>query len=398
IKDLKKFDTNFFSIPHKQANCMDPQGRLLLEVTWEALIDAGVNPAELRGSNVGVFVGTSHSETHDVLTSDPDTVPAYALTGCARSVFANRISFVYDFRGPSFAVDTACSSSMLALQLAVDAIRNGQCDSAIVAGSQINLAPTNSLQFLRLTMLSPQGKCQSFDESGDGYCRAEAVAAIFIQKKDVAKRLYSTILHIKSNTDGYKELGLTYPAGERQAALLEEIYTEAGIDPNQVYYVEAHGTGTKVGDPQEGNAIAKVFCSNRSLDSPLLLGMVKSNMGHSEPASGVCALAKVMLAIERQTIPPNLHFKTPNQNIPGLVDGRLKVITEPTPLPGGLIGVNSFGFGGSNTHVALRAADHQTPVPEKSAFTRIVTYSGRTAEAVDHVLDKAEQHKDNAHF
>ncbi|GMS81309.1 hypothetical protein PENTCL1PPCAC_3484, partial [Pristionchus entomophagus] len=178
IRELRKFDSQFFSVPNKQANFMDPQVRMLLEVTWEALIDAGVNPVDVRGSRTGVFVGCSHSETHDVISSDPETVNGYGLTGCTRSMFSNRISFTFDFRGPSFSVDTACSSSLLALQLAVDAIRLGDCDSAIVAGAHLTLSPAKALQFRRLNMLSDAGSCRSFDESGDGYCRTEGVAAL----------------------------------------------------------------------------------------------------------------------------------------------------------------------------------------------------------------------------
>lgn len=178
-------------------------------------------------------------------------------------MFSNRISYTFDLRGPSFSVDTACSSSLLALQLAVDAMRQGQCDAAIVAGAHLTLTPTAALQFLKLGMLSPAGSCRSFDDSGDGYCRTEGVAAILLQRKSAAKRIYYTVVHAKSNTDGYKEQGITFPSGERQATLLEEVYNEASIDPNTVTYVEAHGTGTKVGDPQEAHAITHVFCSNR---------------------------------------------------------------------------------------------------------------------------------------
>lgn len=388
LKELKKFDAQFFSVTPKQANYMDPQVRILLEASWEAMVDAGINPVDLRGSRTGVFVGCSASETSGALTQDPETVTGYTLTGCVRSMFSNRISYTFDLQGPSFSVDTACSSSLLALQLAIDAIRQKQCDAAIVAGAHLTLTPTAALQFLRLGMLTDKGSCRSFDDSGDGYCRTEGVAAIFIQRKAKAQRIYATVVHAKSNTDGYKEQGITFPSGERQAQLLEEVYTEAGVDPNQVYYVETHGTGTKVGDPQEANAICQVFCSNRQ--NPLLIGSVKSNMGHAEPASGVCSLAKVLLSIERQTIPPNLHYNSPNQYIPGLVDGRLKVVTEPTPFPGGIIGVNSFGFGGSNTHVILKAADHQAPAIEPPPFTKIFTYCGRTQEAVDHVFENVE--------
>ncbi|WKY15735.1 hypothetical protein Q1695_000877 [Nippostrongylus brasiliensis] len=396
LKDLKKFDAQFFSVTPKQANFMDPQVRILLEVAWEAMVDAGINPVDLRGSRTGVFVGCSASETSGALTQDPETVTGYTLTGCVRSMFSNRISYTFDLQGPSFSVDTACSSSLLALQLAIDAIRQKQCDAAIVAGAHLTLTPTAALQFLRLGMLTDKGSCRSFDDSGDGYCRTEGVAAIFIQRKSKANRIYATVVHAKSNTDGYKEQGITFPSGERQAQLLEEVYNEAGIDPNSVYYVETHGTGTKVGDPQEANAICQVFCSNRK--SPLLIGSVKSNMGHAEPASGLCSIAKVLVAIERKLIPPNLHFNTPNQYIPGLTDGRLKVVTEPTPLPGGVIGVNSFGFGGSNTHVILKAADHTAPPLSELPFTKILTYCGRTQDAVQHVFSVVENNVNDGYL
>ncbi|VDO39253.1 unnamed protein product [Haemonchus placei] len=396
LKDLKKFDAQFFSVTPKQANFMDPQVRILLEVAWEAMVDAGINPVDLRGSRTGVFVGCSASETSGALTQDPETVTGYTLTGCVRSMFSNRISYTFDLQGPSFSVDTACSSSLLALQLAVDAIRQKQCDAAIVAGAHLTLTPTAALQFLRLGMLTEKGSCRSFDDSGDGYCRTEGVAAIYIQRKSKANRIYATVVHAKSNTDGYKEQGITFPSGERQAQLLEEVYNEAGVDPNTVYYVETHGTGTKVGDPQEANAICQVFCSNRK--EPLLIGSVKSNMGHAEPASGLCSIAKVLVAIERQMIPPNLHFNTPNQYIPGLTDGRLKVVTEPTPLPGGIIGVNSFGFGGSNTHVILKAADHTVPPLSELPFTKILTYCGRTQDAVHHVFSVVENNVNDGYL
>uniref|UniRef100_A0A1I7T189 Fatty acid synthase n=1 Tax=Caenorhabditis tropicalis TaxID=1561998 RepID=A0A1I7T189_9PELO len=393
LRELKKFDAGFFQVTPKQANFMDPQVRILLEASWEAMVDAGINPIDLRGSKTGVFVGCSASETSGALTQDPESVTGYTLTGCVRSMFSNRISYTFDLQGPSFSVDTACSSSLLALQLAIDSIRQGQCDAAIVAGAHLTLTPTAALQFLRLGMLTDKGSCRSFDDSGDGYCRTEGVAAIFIQRKKKAQRIYATVLHAKSNTDGYKEQGITFPSGERQAQLLQEVYSEAGVDPNSVYYVESHGTGTKVGDPQEANAICQVFCSNRQ--EPLLIGSVKSNMGHAEPASGVCSLTKILLSIERQMIPPNLHYNTPNQYIPGLVDGRLKVVTEPTPLPGGIIGVNSFGFGGSNTHVILKAADHVAKPITNHGLTRVVTYCGRTQEAVEKMFTEIETHKDD---
>uniref|UniRef100_A0AC35U6Z3 Carrier domain-containing protein n=1 Tax=Rhabditophanes sp. KR3021 TaxID=114890 RepID=A0AC35U6Z3_9BILA len=399
LRELKKFDAQFFGVTPKQANYMDPQVRILLETVYEAIIDSGCDPQELRGSKTGVFVGCSASETGGALTQDPETVTGYTLTGCVRSMFSNRISFAFDFRGPSFSVDTACSSSCLALQLALDAIRQDQCNAAIVAGAHLTLTPTAALQFLRLGMLSDKGSCRSFDESGDGYCRTEGVAAIFLQRSSNAKRIYATIVHAKSNTDGYKEQGITFPSGERQANLLEEVYREADVDPNTVTYVETHGTGTKVGDPQEANAIASIFCSNRSLDKPLLIGSVKSNMGHAEPASGICSITKVILAMENQEIPPNLHYNEPNPYIPGLVDGKLKVVSVKTPFEGGYIGINSFGFGGSNTHVILKAADHiAKPVAEKASIPKVIIYSGRTQESVNNIFKNVEEHKEDQYF
>ena len=251
----------------------------------------GINPASIRGSRTGVFIGASSSESEEKWSSNPDEVNGYGLTGCCRAMFANRISFAFDFKGPSFAVDTACSSSMVALAQAVTAMRAGQCDAAIVGGVQLTMKPNNSLQFHRLSMLSPEGMCKAFDAAGNGYVRSEAAAIMYIRKAEGAKRVYATILNARTNTDGYKEQGITFPSGSVQKQLLEETYCEAGISPSQVAYLEAHGTGTKVGDPQEIGAITDVFCKDR--DKPLLIGSVKSNMGHAEAASGKIQLRRI---------------------------------------------------------------------------------------------------------
>jgi len=384
LKNYEYMDASFFGITPKQANVMDPQLRLLLECSYEAILDAGYNPQSLRGCRVGCFVGCSGSEQSVWNTRDPEQIVGYSLTGTTRSMFANRLSFCFDFRGPSFAVDTACSSSLLAMQLAIDSIRQGECDAALVAGSNVTMAPTMALQFQRLTILSPQGKCQSFDANGDGYVRAEAIGAILLQKASDARRIYCTVVHAKSNTDGYKSEGITFPSGYRQGQLLVEVYREAGVHPREVKYLECHGTGTKVGDPQEANAICEVFCRDR--EDTLLVGSVKSNMGHAEPASGMASLAKVLIAMETGIIPPNLHFFEPNPYIPGLLDGRLTVVDKKTPLPRGYVGVNSFGFGGSNTHALLRPYNNELSPKEpiqRVDFPRIICFSGRTQESVD---------------
>lgn len=225
---------------------MDPQLRLLLELTHEAIVDAGVNPAELRGSRTGVYVGVSNSETEELWTADPDKINGYALTGCCRAMFSNRISYTFDLKGPSYAIDTACSSSMVALSQAVAAIRSGQCDAAVVAGTNLCLKPANSLNFHRLGMLSPEGRCAAFDASGRGYVRSEAAVVVLLQRRGAARRVYATVRGARINTDGAKVQGITFPAGEMQRRLAEETFAEAGLRPQDVAYVEAHGTGTKV--------------------------------------------------------------------------------------------------------------------------------------------------------
>lgn len=387
LKDLEHFDATFFGVHAKQAHVMDPQLRMLLELTHEAIVDSGINPSTIRGSRTGVFIGVSASESDEFWTMDPDKVNGYGLTGCCRAMFPNRISYTFDFTGPSYAIDTACSSSMFALQQAVAAMRSGQCDAAIVGGVNLLLKPTCSLQFHRLNMLSPQGMCKAFDASGNGYVRSEAAVVIFLQKAQDAKRIYATVVNAKTNTDGNKEQGITFPAGGMQNKLIRETYTEVGVNPADVVYVEAHGTGTKVGDPQEVNSIAEFFCT-KERSAPLLIGSVKSNMGHSEPASGLCSIAKILIAMEHGVIPTNLHFKNPNTDIPALSDGRLQVVDKNWPWQGGLVGVNSFGFGGANAHIILRSNPRPKVPTTPDPVPRLVPVSGRTEEAVNALFDK----------
>lgn len=395
-EDLENLDAQFFGIHQKQAECMDPQLRMLLECTHEAIIDAGINPQELRGSRTGVYIGVSNSETEQYWCGDPDLVNGYGLTGCARAMFANRLSFTFDLKGPSYAVDTACSSSLFAMAQAFEDMRLGRCDAAIVAGAGLILKPTMSLQFKRLGMLSPDGACKAFDESGNGYVRSEGCVVILMQRAVNARRIYSSVLNVRTNTDGSKEQGITYPSGDMQNRLIRETYQDIGLNPSEVTYVEAHGTGTKVGDPQEVNSICDFFCKDRK--SPLLIGSVKSNMGHSEPASGVCSLAKLLIAMNEGVIPANLHFKKPNPDLHGLLDGRMKVVDKNHKWEGGIIGVNSFGFGGANAHVILKSHRKPKVVTPKDDFPKLVVCSGRTEEAVEAILETASKHQDDEEF
>uniref|UniRef100_A0A674MU67 Fatty acid synthase n=1 Tax=Takifugu rubripes TaxID=31033 RepID=A0A674MU67_TAKRU len=390
LKDISHFDAAFFGVHSKQANTMDPQLRLMMEVAYEAIIDGGLNPAAMRGSKTGVYIGVSGSEAAEAFSRDPEELLGYSMTGCQHAMLANRLSYFFDFTGPSTSIDTACSSSLLALENAFHAIRHGQCDAALVGGVNLLLKPNTSVQFMKLGMLSPEGTCQSFDSSGNGYCRSEAAVAVLLTKKSVAKRVYATVLNAGNNTDGYKEQGVTFPSGKMQQRLVRSLYQEANISPEEVEYIEAHGTGTKVGDPQEVNGIVSVFCQSKR--DPLLMGSTKSNMGHPEPASGLAAMAKVLLSLERGVWAPNLHFSSPNPDIPALTDGRVQVVDKPIPVRGGIVGVNSFGFGGSNVHVILRpprkAADTNTGPRE---LPRVLQACGRTETGVKSMLQKGKE-------
>ncbi|XP_049271384.1 fatty acid synthase [Rhipicephalus sanguineus] len=393
IRDLSRFDAQMFGVNPKQAHLMDPQIRLLLETSYEAIMDAGYDPASMRSRNIGVFIGCSMSDSDDAFSVDTDKINGYGLIGSNRALFSNRISYAFDFTGPSVTVDTACSSTLSALNHAVLAMRSGQCEAAIVGGCMVALKPTTSLSYLRLGMLSPDGKCKAFDAQANGYVRSETVGVFFVQQARHARRIYSKVAHIKISADGYKSEGISTPSAKLQEKLLREVYSEAKIDPTLVLYVEAHGTGTKVGDPPELTAVSSVFCKpNRA--EPLKIGSVKSNLGHSEAASGVSSLAKVILAMETGVIAGNLHFHQPNPDIPSLHDGTIEIVTKATPFSGGPVGVNSFGFGGTNAHAILE----QVPGPhvnsrvrDKAELPRLVLLAGRTKDSLERTTERLEK-------
>ncbi|KAM5135188.1 fatty acid synthase-like isoform 1-T1 [Mantella aurantiaca] len=388
LKEIDKFDALFFSVHPKQAHTMDPQLRILLEIAYEAIVDGGINPSELRGTNTGVWVGVGGSDAFEAFSRDPEKLVGYSIIGCQRAMLSNRISYFFDFKGPSVAVDSACSASLFALENAYKAIYHGECNAAIVCGVNLIFKPNTSVQFMKLGMLSPEGACKSFDASGNGYCRSESACAMLITKKSMAKRVYATILNAGKNTDGYKKEGVTFPSSKAQQQLMSSLYKEVGISTSEVEYVEAHGTGTEAGDPQEVNAITNVFCTSER--DPLLIGSTKSNMGHPEPASGIVALAKIILSLEHGVWAPNLHYKNPNPKIPALQDGRLQVVTEPIPVKGGIVSINSIGFGGANVHVILKPNMKKlSPTNESLSLPRLVQVCGRTQEAVETLIEKS---------
>ncbi|KAF7994080.1 hypothetical protein HCN44_011349 [Aphidius gifuensis] len=391
LKYLDKFDAQFFRASSKLANSMDPSSRILLEQTYEAIVDAGINPIQLKGSKTGVYIASMFIDGEKALiSSDNDDELGYAAIGCSRALQANRISYNFGFIGPSYAVDSACCSTLVALEQAMKAIKSGDCESAIVGGLNLCLNPRLTNKFNKLRVLSADGKCKTFDDRADGYVRSETVAVLFLQKSDVAKRKYATVVNCKSNSDGFKDCSITYPSYTMQHRLFHELYNECGVSPNSVDYVEAHGTGTKIGDMVETNSIESVFCVSRS--KPLLIGSIKSNLGHSEAASGMCSIAKIIIASESGIIPPNLNFEAPAKDIKGIIEEKMKVVTDPEPWNGGYIGINSFGVGATNAHVLLKSNDKQKMNGGAPAddLPRIVVISGRTNEAVETFLTSIE--------
>lgn len=309
-------------------------------------------------------------------------------------MLANKISHYFNFNGPSYQLDSACSSSLYALVQAMNDIRAGRCNAAIVGTTNLFFRPAKTVQLAKLNMLSEDGCCKSFDKSANGYVRSEIAMTLLLQKARDARRNYATIVHGKTNTDGYKSQGITHPRSEKQRQLLEEIYREAKINPLDVVYFEAHGTGTQVGDPEEIRAIADVFCKGRK--EPLLIGSVKSNIGHTEPASGLCSVAKVIIAMESGIIPANLHYREANPSIQPIVDGRIQVVDRNTTLKGSLVSVSSFGVGGANAHVLLRRNElSKNLMSIKRTLPLLVAVSGRTNEAVESFLDNVREHYDD---
>ena len=355
------FDPQFFGIAPREAISLDPQQRLLLEVSWEALEHAGEAPDRLFGSKTGVFIGISTNE-YGLLQRDAASAPdVYAGTGNALSAAAGRLSYVLGFQGPCLSVDTACSSSLVAVHLACQALRARECAMALAGGVNVMLVPEVTVNFCRARMMSADGRCKTFDAAADGYVRGEGCGVVVLKRLSDAVAAGDTILAViagsGSNQDG-RSSGLTVPNGPAQEALLRDVYASAGIAPGDVDYVEAHGTGTSLGDPIEVQALGHVLGAGRAATKPLLLGSVKTNIGHLEAAAGVSGLIKVVLALQHEEIPPHLNFNSPNPNIPWS-DLPIEVTTAKRSWPAGsrrIASVSSFGFTGTNAHIILESA------------------------------------------
>jgi acyl transferase domain-containing protein len=365
IDHVDEFDPRFFGLSAREAIRMDPQQRLLLEIAWQTVEDAGLDPSRLAGSDTGVFVGISSHDYSELQLSRLDTIDVHAATGNAHSIAANRLSYTLDLQGPSLALDTACSSSLLAVQLACESLRRGECGAALAGGVNLLITPGLSVAFSEGNMLSSDGRCRTFDDSASGYVRGEGAGLVLLKPLSAAiadgDRIHAVIRGAATGHGG-RSNGLTAPKGSAQRAVIERALAQAGLSGDEIDYVEAHGTGTSLGDPVEWDGLAAVYGSRRTADSPCLVGSVKTNIGHLEAAAGIAGLIKAALVVRNRQVPPTLHLRTPNRHL-AWDDAGLGVPTRLTDLPDGAAvraGVSSFGFGGSNAHVVLESPPEPT--------------------------------------
>ena len=406
LNEVADFDAHFFGISPREAASMDPQQRLLLEVAWEALESAGLPRERLSGTETGVFVGITANDYADLLLESRVDTPldAYFATGNALNAAAGRLAYWLGLRGPCLALDTACSSSLVAVYLACQSLRAGECDLALVGGVNLLLSPEINVAVAQARMLAPDGRCKTFDASADGYGRGEGCGVVVLKRMSDAEQDSDNILALLRaatiNQDGASS-GFTVPNGRAQQTLLRRALAQAKVQPAEIGYVEAHGTGTPLGDPIEMNALAAVFGAERPPDAPLLVGSVKTNIGHLEAAAGIAGLIKVVLSLQHETIPPHLHFETPNVHIPW-DELPIAVPSAGAPWPAGqrrLAGVSSFGFSGVNAHLIVEAAPAAAsrPPADIGRPLHLLTLSARSRPALEELAQRYVHHlKDNS--
>ncbi|MEO5344012.1 MAG: SDR family NAD(P)-dependent oxidoreductase [Gammaproteobacteria bacterium SHHR-1] len=414
MPDIDQFDAGFFRISHREARLMDPQHRLFLQCAWHAIEDSGTDPERLRGSDLGVFVGVSSSEYARLLDMQGEAFDPHIATGLAHSMLPNRLSYLLDLHGPSEALDTACSSSLVALCRALDALRNGDCSAALVGGVNLMLDPAISMLFEQGRMLSPDGRCRSFDAQAQGYVRGEGIGLIYLKPLRQAEadgdRIYALVRGHAVNHAGRTQ-SITAPSVNAQSQLIIKAWQRSGLDPRTASYIETHGTATALGDPVEINALKKAFqtlyrqADGQGPTSPrCLLGTVKANIGHLEAAAGIAGVIKVLLAMQRQTLPGHPHFQQLNPYI-SLEGSPFEILTQTQPWPrlqgadGAEInrraGVSSFGFGGVNAHVVLE--EYRAPslsiAPESAS--QMVLLSAKDQQALRDYAQALHGYLDN---
>ncbi|MHC4829159.1 MAG: SDR family NAD(P)-dependent oxidoreductase, partial [Planctomycetota bacterium] len=394
LADIERFDPGFFDVSPREAVSLDPQQRLLLEVSWEAIENSGITAGGIRETDCGVYMGICGAEYLSRALQNAEAIDAYAVTGGAHSTSVGRLSYWLGLHGPNLPVDTACSSSLVALHLACQALRSGECSMALAGGVNSLLSPESHVYFSRLRAMSPEGRCKTFDATADGYVRAEGCGVLVLTRLSTAQREGHRILAVirgsAVNQDG-RSNGLTAPNGQAQEALIREALRQANRQPRDIDYVECHGTGTPLGDPVEVNALASVLGEGREAGSPVMLGSVKSNFGHTEGAAGIAGVIKTMLALGHQRVPKSLHVRTLNPRI-RWDKLAVRVAAEELPWEGNdrprLAGVSSFGFSGTNAHVILEEAPRADPderapsVPGPVPSALPLVLSGRTVAAL----------------
>ena len=409
LDQVDQFDAAFFGLSPREASRMDPQHRLLLEVAWEAMEDAGLVPEKLSEEIAGVFIGIITGDYWDRQFRNPANLDVYATAGSARSGAAGRISYALGLQGVSVALDAACSSSLVAVHLACQSLRTGSCTVALAGGVNVLLNPDHTIGFSQGRMMAPDGHCKTFDAQADGYVRSEGAGVVVLKPLSLALAngdpIYAVIRGSSSNNDGHCELFMA-PSVKGQQAGLRQAYHDAGIDPLRVHYVEAHGTGTSVGDPVEIKALGSVLCEGRPADHPLIVGSVKTNIGHTEGAAGLAGLIKVVLCLKHKMIPPNLHFHQPNPVIPWQ-DYALMIPTQLMPWPQSdgpcLAGVSSFGIAGTNAHVIVEeAAQLIMPAPASQCgaipTTHLLPLSAQTHDGLKGLAGSYLEHLEEEEY
>jgi acyl transferase domain-containing protein len=390
LRDVDQFDADFFGVSRREAESMDPQQRMLLELTWEALERAGIAPDSLHGTDAGFFVGIANSDYWRALYANPAAIDVYAGMGGALSVASGRLAYVLGAHGPTMSIDTACSSSLVAMHLACQSLRRGETQLALAGGVSLILSPEGTINFSKARMMAPDGRCKTFDAAADGYVRSDGCAMLVLKRLSTANadgdRVLAVIRGTAINQDG-RSNGLTAPSAIAQAAVIRAALDDAGLPPSAVQYVEAHGTGTPLGDPIELQALGAVYGASRDVTSALVVGSVKTNMGHLESAAGVIGVVKVVLALQHAHIPPHLHATQPTP----LIDWQASRLRLParggepwsaTDAPR-VAAVSSFGFSGTNAHVIIEqgaplpAHDERAPAP-----MHMIPLTGRTPAAV----------------
>jgi len=406
LDQVDEFDPGFFGLSPREAKFMDPQQRLFLEVVWEALERAGYRPAQLAEGRTGVFVGIAASDYGRVAREGGAGLDPHMGSGSVLSMVPNRVSYLFDWKGPSMAVDTACSSSLVALDLACRSLRDGEAEMAVVGGSNLILTPDATVVFSQAGMLSGQGRCMTFDDRADGYVRGEGVAALLLEPLDRALSrgddVWAVIRDVVVNHDGHSKASLTAPNPKAQRDLLLEAFRRAEVSPDSLGLIEAHGTGTSMGDPIEIRGLTEAFRHHTDRSAFCAIGSAKSNVGHLEPAAGMAGLVKAILALRHRELPPTLHLETPNRKIsfeetPFYVADRLR--SWPSGDAPRRAGVSSFGFGGVNAHAVLEEAPAAPTAPGSGPNgagrpVHLFKLSARSPEALRRLAGSHVEHLD----